>query len=349
MKSAIKHVRAFVKDAIADAEDIHEAIVNNVKSDEKLKYQTFDNFITTGKLNYRNKNNGICVFGDDDGSIYEISADGEVTLVCIEREWSRKKRKTTIAHKQFVGWICADEDTVTFINDGDISTPDALYVIENYPTISVTCLSRFFSKYSVNDLATRRVGLGLIQNIEIVDFSYDEISMDVNATHRGFTTVYSALEDDYVMHKPGSVLVKHKGRTILFGSDEGSYFGCELPVHAKSIDEAYDCLIPKEAKNKKYVRQGEWFAVPVKDKDVPSIDQSFIGRMPSYVLPMLSEDDNPHYVDGNVRVTSNKEGKPNIYVKGYIEHEQHEILALDTWHQLYRNTAVLSFSQEGVD
>jgi hypothetical protein len=158
-----------------------------------------------------------------------------------------------------------------------------------------------------------------------------------------------------VWHRSGSCLFQHvkSGTCYIFGQDEGSYFGCELPKAAKTIQGAYNVLTPKEIGSRSFQRQGEWFAVIVQDKDVPEPKDCAMQFNANYdsdiFLPLDTPESNKHkLVDVEGRV--GKDGQ--IYVKdGQLDHDQHAGLYFsgDSWTTFYRNTAVRSVSQQGVD
>lgn len=157
-------------------------------------------------------------------------------------------------------------------------------------------------------------------------------------------------------HRPSNVLIKDKNSHFLFGQDEGTYFGCILQDNVDTIKQAYISLMPPEARGKKGVlRQGEWFAIPVEEWIVPKpTDKNVImfGDALSsgyFDLPIEHEHSNRHNFVGTMIVTN----KGDLYVRDFdIQHDEHLALTpnnSDTWYILRKNTAILSFSQEGVD
>lgn len=194
-------------------------------------------------------------------------------------------------------------------------------------------------------------------NIKILDASPDEkrtcnskkilplakLREKLNPPQSGFTLIRKG--DGYVWHRSGSVLFSYKGKHYLVGQDEGTYFGVELATKEISLKKAFENLIPKEVRGKKYKRQGEWFMVPVKVKDVPPIEECIGQDITSMSLPVKSKDDNRHELEGNVRIKDNR-----IYAyRPFLSHDQHGAIACAGWVTFYRNTAVRSVSQEGVD
>jgi hypothetical protein len=141
--------------------------------------------------------------------------------------------------------------------------------------------------------------------------------------------------------------------TFLIGQDEGTYFGVELPKNCKTLEEAFTMLIPKEIRNKSFLRQGEWFAVEVDEDDVPASEEAVLmitnPDPESVYLPRESVDANMHWFeDGEIRVAKNGV----VYIRGCeLHHNEHAMIELkrNSWYRFYKNTAVRSFSQRGVD
>ena len=144
---------------------------------------------------------------------------------------------------------------------------------------------------------------------------------------------------------------------MLFGVDDSAYFGCELPCRAASIDEAFRALTPDHLHGVSgLVRQGEWFMVPVKEKDVPDPKDCvllFNARADAWedevvFLPLDHPDSNCHVIgttDGRV----GRDGK--VYaLSACLDHQEHGTTdAGSKWVTFEKNTAVRSYSQEGVD
>jgi hypothetical protein len=163
-------------------------------------------------------------------------------------------------------------------------------------------------------------------------------------------------------HRSASVVVSYDYGCFLLGQDEGSYFGCQLPKMAKSLNDAYEILIPDEVKGKRFIRQGEWFAIPVSENKVPKIKNCVVTGY-SVILPRKSADSNPHLLVAHDWVAervinSGIENSWNIRVTGdgkifgldcEILHRDHEAIENAGWHQYVENTAIQSVSVEGVD
>lgn len=242
---------------------------------------------------------------------------------------------------------------------------------ENAPFISFRCLARFFYNDKMGTLAgerrySREVAKLLVDGtLKIKDFTPSETIKAVKENGKyippssGFTLAQSYPGGPRHWHRSGSVLIRDMrkgGRSYIFGQDEGTYFGCELPKHPRNVTEAYEVLMPKEAIGTEFLRQGEWFAVPVDKKDVPEISSDVLSAT-SVVLPRESKDSNVHELGtddaDNIRVDLKTR---RIYVVGYWEllHDEHLDLSTPSnkhnqWYTFYENTAIRSFSEEGVD
>ena len=168
---------------------------------------------------------------------------------------------------------------------------------------------------------------------------------------RGFSVIKK--NGDYYWHKSEYVLMYDIGlkKSYLLGQDEDQYFGVELPSNPKNVDEAIECLKPKEIRNIHCDRQGEWFFVPVDVKNVPSKDDEITvvieAQDPSacVILPRTI-DGNPHILSaGEIRIKDNI-----IYAfDPTLEHDQHETMMSTGWIKFVKNTAVRSVSVDGVD
>lgn len=230
-------------------------------------------------------------------------------------------------------------------------------------TISYECLGRFASE-QVQSVAKRLAS----QSLELIDYTADEtvkIKADdlkalnawkkklegkktpcpVQPPQAGFSLVGNS------WHRSATALFYDKKNeyTILLGQDEGTYFGCQLKDNPKSIKAAYASLTPKEASVAGVERQGEWFAVPVAEKEVPTITECVAESDGGLSLPRDHEDSAFHTIySTDIRVAKNG----LIYAhNARIEHSNgdHSDLVTQGWVVYHRNTAIRSFSVEGVD
>lgn len=175
-------------------------------------------------------------------------------------------------------------------------------------------------------------------------------------------------------------------RKFLCGHDERHWFVAGIDSKCTSVKQAKDLLMPSEAissqnrhrvrrknrhkrRNAGYIRQGEWFFVPV-----PGFEPS-AGLM-LFKEPLMRSGGKPHvaeylyreggrtvyvcraYPDGltpdeyrrvleNDRATRHYAWRvmrmnPRVYVKGYVKHSDHKTIRLSPWHRVLGNTEVFS-------
>ena len=240
----------------------------------------------------------------------------------------------------------SDELNVVEVRDG---TPAA--------TISFLCLSRLVRYADPLKLA----GMLHSGKIKLLDFTKDE-TREVSAADRkkrkegktvlppksGFTCIGEG--DGVVWHRAATVLLRHGRRRILLGQDGGTYFGCELKGVPNTIKEAFISLVPEHIRKVRGVaRQGEWFVVPVAAKNVPAVTECAALSDDGIDLPVDDKDSARHTVtSSDIRIAKNG----LVYADGgCLSHSQgdHDDVSMENWHVFERNTAVRSFSQEGVD
>jgi hypothetical protein len=152
-------------------------------------------------------------------------------------------------------------------------------------------------------------------------------------------------------HRSPTTLIRSKNRTFLLGQDEGTYFGCLLADHPTTIQRAFTSLTPKQARGKKNVlRQGEWFAVPVKEPMEYGNNKNVFAHRPDnglVSLPTTTAQSNEHTLEGTILVD-----RDGLAAKNFVlSHSEHAELrgTSDVWYRFYENTALRSFSQENVD
>ncbi len=152
-------------------------------------------------------------------------------------------------------------------------------------------------------------------------------------------------------HTLGAIVLEHQDRFFLSGLDQnepwhlGSYFLCELPNNALSVEDAYQSLKPRrvtaweENPDKPGVlRQGEWFFLPTE----------YTTRQ----LP-LPTNKNAALLDTDHYVTEMRENQ-DLYVRGTVKHipafrrPQHRRLSLGkVWHIAEKNLAPASWNAVG--
>jgi hypothetical protein len=278
----------------------------------------------------------------------EVSA---VVIDCKTRHGKAKDNKALLL-------VDADDNNNTHVISSYIDND------EGHPFVSFECVGQMFKdrKDVIEMLAKGQLVLLDYTPDERIPFTANEKKLNSTIAGRkklaspkiGFSQVGNS------WHRSGSCLFQHvkSGTCYIFGQDEGTYFGCELPEPAKTVQEAFDVLTPKEVRGKPYQRQGEWFALPVEEKNVPATKDCVLqftkgeenigsyGDDPVF-LPLDDEVSNKHHIstdDGRV----GKDGQ--VYVKdAKITHDEHQTLVVEGWATFYRNTAVRSVSQEGVD
>ena len=167
--------------------------------------------------------------------------------------------------------------------------------------------------------------------------------------------------NDKIIHRSGAVVLEYKGNYYLFGQDEGTYFGVQLPKAVNTLSQAYNALIPKKVQGKKYVRQGEWFVVSLEEAglELPALkdcvscytNNNPISLNEAVILPR-EEGGNAHSIDLNPKGSYRIDFKNRIYAKGFgLSHDEHKSIYKDDtkWYTFYKNTALKSVSQMGVD
>jgi hypothetical protein len=153
---------------------------------------------------------------------------------------------------------------------------------------------------------------------------------------------------------------------FLCGLDEtakdmwNSFFLVELDVTTNfqdnlvepSVENAYHSLKPKqviiaESLGREVVRQGEWFFVAVDDE----ASMGFLKQM---------EKTKSELVQKNVMIPNREEDRvarhkatrflktdEYMFAKGTIRHPEHKMVKLDTWHRVYENVQIKSWTASG--
>jgi hypothetical protein len=170
---------------------------------------------------------------------------------------------------------------------------------------------------------------------------------------------------------------------FLCGHDERHWFVAAIPesepvTNVKSAkialkpEEVRALVIPSKHANKRknsgFVRQGEWFFVPVKAK----ISLNWTDRILKNEPMVRSDGGKPHYAEELIRyggedvwvcrhypsglteenyqkeIFANQDAKrwnwsrmrrnPEVYVRGKISHADHATITLDGWHRVHMNT-----------
>lgn len=269
----------------------------------------------------------------------------------------------TIANKQYKLFMVmnGDEDNNNLVNDFSGA----------FPTFSFTCLARFYlrnPKASITEAMYKTITNKLAKgSIRLVDYIEDD-SQDLTIQELGLLKAgkpfpapapgYSLIRAGWAKgghqwHRPATVLLHDRdlNKTYLMGTDESTYFGVELMDNPADIAAAYISLLPPELRKvnaTSYKRQGEWFLVPVKDEAVPDFPDC-IAMFEELDLPVDDKDSNRHKIDAfDGRIS--KDGKI-FALNATLEHsaQEHSNVTVTGWCTFYKNTAVRSFSIEGVD
>lgn len=174
----------------------------------------------------------------------------------------------------------------------------------------------------------------------------------------GFTLMGRYL-GSYEWHRSGFILLNSKSKSYLFGQDEDAYFGVELPKRVASVKKAFDVLMPKIVHGRSdYLRQGEWYILPVKETDVPPetefvatfrSDQEYSEDGRFFSMNRDSLESAHHKIEAEL-VGITKTG--DVYaLNGTMIHENGDHVNVDwnNWAILIRNLAVRSVSVKGVD
>lgn len=248
--------------------------------------------------------------------------------------------------------------------------------IDSQPTISLECLMHFYEdaiKSSVGSKSPEHQLCDLLASgtIQVVDYTSDDTRQYSKPDRAVFNKINKLRQDGKPVTikmpappEPGFSDVGgewHRAATVLFydtrtknsiiiGQDEGTYFGCEIKGHPASIEDAYVALAPEGAHDVAgVVRQGEWFAVPIEEDEVPKMEEAIALSASDITLPIDDPESNQHHISSNdIRV-----GKDGIIyaLDPNVEHSagEHEAIAGDGWCKFLRNTALRSFSVAGVD
>lgn len=268
--------------------------------------------------------------------------------------------------------INADENATNeheFVSSGEF---------DDYPTLSFNCLGNLIAKKVLSPTsaedAIRKAKL------KVVDFTPEERKEASKALRTEYSNArkssnfrfnvwaanqtppeagFSLIKSDPIeWHKSSTILLRNGKESYILGQDEGTYFGCVLADNPKNIAGAYESLMPASARGVKGVlRQGEWFAIPVKNqKQVPDryspdtlmFADSNDGDIYGIAFAIEDKDSNRHYFNSGEVVVS----RHGTYARNFeICHDEHASLIgqNDIWYTFAKNTALHSFSAERVD
>lgn len=180
-------------------------------------------------------------------------------------------------------------------------------------------------------------------DIRVIDADGEkrQLILSVREPTREFNTFefneITGLYDKEVTRKTSSLTRKY-----LMGMDEAHLFISELPQEGaiNKVNEAHRVLKPEyiikiEKSNQNIRRQGEWFFVPVTEKEQKLIDINitFVKNKAPIVQIIRGHS---HNADKMLII------EKNIYVTGKIRHVEHKTLKLRTWFRVFKNTEVQS-------
>jgi len=146
-------------------------------------------------------------------------------------------------------------------------------------------------------------------------------------------------------HRPAMLVITQDNENHwLCGMDEGSYFISRLPVKVANVQEALEVLIPNEVKGREYIRQGEWFFVPVIQGLQAKHVYKAMGR--NFVLPKTNPRSNNHTCTRGFII-----GFKN-YVSGQVYHSEHRTAKLSlakspVIFEAFKNTSLEDYSAGG--
>lgn len=268
--------------------------------------------------------------------------------------------------------INADENATNeheFVSSGEF---------DEHPTLSFNCLGNLIAKKVLSSSSAE--DMILKAKLKVVDFTPEQrkeaskalrtecsnarksskFRFNIWAANQtppeaGFSLIDSSPIE---WHKSSTILLRNGKESYILGQDEGTYFGCVLADNPKSIPDAYESLMPASARGVKGVlRQGEWFAIPVKNqKQVPDryssdtlmFADSDDGDIHGIAFGIEDEDSNRHYFNSGEVIVS----RHGTYARNFeICHDEHASLIGqdDIWYTFAKNTALHSFSAERVD
>ena len=122
---------------------------------------------------------------------------------------------------------------------------------------------------------------------------------------------------------------------FIVGFDESHMFISLLPGKVAGVAEAHQVLIPKELRGRTdYLRQGEFFFVPVTDAEIRRISRSRYAAVEE-AIPK-GDNNSDHMATSRVDVACN--GKTwHHYVTGLVANDRHSLF-LNGWYRVVQNT-----------
>jgi hypothetical protein len=136
------------------------------------------------------------------------------------------------------------------------------------------------------------------------------------------------------------ILLKGNGEAnYLCGMDEIRPFVALVPADAKTVRDAHTKLLPGNMEpGDGFKRQGEWFFV--QEKVPVNVDKRSVIK--GYALKRMKRS-KPHTAELAVKAGN------QVFVKGWVEHEDHSALFLDTWHLVRLNNEIVEKQVYNID
>lgn len=136
--------------------------------------------------------------------------------------------------------------------------------------------------------------------------------------------------------------VPKRTTNLLIGYDHDSKepFICQLPKFCQSVKAAHNSLIPKEAIGKKYLRQGEWFFIPVtNNKEKNKIFVNDIAINKDIQTHIFGFNNGKNHV---AELICSDTSSSDHYVRGEITSINHDLIKLNSWHKVVRNREIIN-------
>lgn len=258
---------------------------------------------------------------------------------------SKKENKMTninsaIAKMESVGIpVSLDRHTASWFQLSLSDDRKELYIAiekENEDDVQVISVSKKFRQVL---LAVKEPARNLYSNT---------LPVKLHSTLKGKSQ--AQLKKLYLQHKgPAGTYLKffigHSGRVIgaqvaggtqkfLIGYDEKHLFVSLLTdATVKTVAEAHRSLIPKQVRGKKYLRQGEFFFLPVSKKQIEAVFDQDKGEPAVKTGLMKDNEESDHIVDISY-ISYLVEGTTE-FAMGRVMNARHKTIDLNGWHQVF--------------
>jgi hypothetical protein len=142
-------------------------------------------------------------------------------------------------------------------------------------------------------------------------------------------------------------------RAFLVGKDETHLFIAQLPKVVSTVEMAHRILKPQETRDMKNAkRQGEWFFVPINDREEKSIDDWIEECKTSDVIPIDKFDPKKFAPLQKNFVIGGRPGHAHVaeeglrtdlgtFVRGKITHPDHSKVVLHVWRKVVHNKEIV--------